>query len=321
MRGICTLANDVVYDQLIALLNSIEAVIGADMPVCIYPFDDRLDRVRAELAQRPNVQLFEDQASIQTWDAFMQVASPASVDPNYRIYGGHRRFCAFDGPFEQFVYMDADTVLLSPLDIVWQALEQHDCVTYDFQFFHPDKVYNLQSPKLLEVFSAERLEQEIFCSGFFASKQGLFPAEKRAWLLTQLQGGEAEILYRTGDQPVLNYMLMRSQAAICNLAHHLPPEQSTGCAITSNHFTEIEHRLYDHGVPLTYLHYIGVPPRVMTAVCAGENIDFPYRDLYLHYRYRHQPSDRPQFNMPPRPYNQSPPKPIWQRVLQKLAWI
>jgi hypothetical protein len=320
MRGICTLANDVVYDQLIALLNSIDAVMGSDISVCIYPFDDRLDRVRAELAHRPNVQLFENQAAIQAWDEFMRLASPASVDPNYRIYGGHRRFCAFDGPFEQFVYMDADTVLLSPLDGVWQALAQHDCVTYDFQFFHPDKVYNTQSPKLLEVFNAQRLEQEIFCSGFFASKRGLFPVDKRAWLLEQLQGGEAEILYRTGDQPVLNYMLMRSQATICNLAHHLPPEQSTGCAITSSHFTEVEHRLYDHGVPLTYLHYIGVPPRVMTAVCAGENIDFPYRDLYLHYRYRHQPDDRPQFTTPPRSYHQSTARPIWQRVLQKLAW-
>ncbi|MFO7029254.1 hypothetical protein B9T07_04150 [Limnospira fusiformis CCALA 023] len=44
MDGICTLANDKVYDQLVALLNSIEANQGADMPVCIYPYNDNIER-------------------------------------------------------------------------------------------------------------------------------------------------------------------------------------------------------------------------------------------------------------------------------------
>lgn len=34
-RGIYTLANDVVLDQLVALLNSIERNVGKDIPVCV----------------------------------------------------------------------------------------------------------------------------------------------------------------------------------------------------------------------------------------------------------------------------------------------
>ncbi len=42
MDGICTLANDRVYDQLIALLNSIEVNGGKALPVCVYPYDDNI---------------------------------------------------------------------------------------------------------------------------------------------------------------------------------------------------------------------------------------------------------------------------------------
>ena len=56
MDGICTLGNDRVYDQIIALLNSIEAIMG-DIPVCIYPYDDNTAKLAQEIATRPHVQL------------------------------------------------------------------------------------------------------------------------------------------------------------------------------------------------------------------------------------------------------------------------
>ncbi len=321
MNGICTLANDCVYDQLIALLNSISAVIGPDIPVCIYPFDDQLDRIRAEIQNRPNVMIYDDQQSIQTWDKFMAQASPASIKKGYRIYGGHRRFCAFDAPFDRFIYMDADTVLLSTPDLIWQQLEHWDCITYDFQFLHPDKVYNVNSSKLLQVFSQERLEKEIFCSGFFASKRGLFDPDKQQWLLDCLKNGESEILYPTGDQPVLNYMFMRSQAKICNFAHWLPKEQRTGSAINSSHFERVGNGLHDRGTPLTYLHYIGIPPNVMEAVCNGQSLDFPYRDIFLHYRYLHEPEKMPEFELPLRRFDEYSPPPLHQRIFNKIRQL
>ncbi|NET69682.1 MAG: hypothetical protein F6K62_01070 [Sphaerospermopsis sp. SIO1G2] len=54
-RGIYTLANDTVYDQLVALLNSIEKNIGTHIPVCIIPYNDKLSKVELEINSRPNV--------------------------------------------------------------------------------------------------------------------------------------------------------------------------------------------------------------------------------------------------------------------------
>jgi hypothetical protein len=317
MKGICTLGNDYVFDQLVALLNSIDVFLGSEIPVCIYPFDEQTQRIEQEIAKRPNVFLYDDQESIQRWDQFMLEASPASMTRKYRIYGGHRRFCAFDAPFEEFVYLDADTLVMDSLALVFAKLNEYDCVVYDFQFKHPDKVYNIESPKLLQVFDADRLEKEIFCSGFYASKKGLFNHEKREKILSYLEAGEREILYPTGDQPVLNYMFMRTGMKICNLSHHLDKNKVAGNTVTSKHFEEKDHILYDKGNRLTYLHYIGIHPRINQAVCAGENIDFPYRDLFLYYRYLHEPDKRPIFTSPPIS-NHTPRPNILTRALQKL---
>ena len=61
---------DAIYDQLVALLNSIELNIGTSIPICIIPFDHRLQRIKDEVSQRSNVTLFEDYGSIKRWEAF-----------------------------------------------------------------------------------------------------------------------------------------------------------------------------------------------------------------------------------------------------------
>lgn len=320
MNGICTLGNDVVYDQLVGLLNSIDAILGSETPVCVYPFDDRLEKIAAEIAKRPNVSLYDDQESIQRWDNFMLEAAPEKLNKEkFRLYGAHRRFCAFDGPFEKFIYMDADTLAMNSMDAVFKKLEEHDWVVYDFQFTDPTKVYNLQSPKLLQVFEQQRIDDEIFCSGFYGSHKGMFDEERRNWLLSKLKEGEAKILYRgAGEQPLINYMVMRSGIRSYNFAKSLPGDRKTGCSATSKHFTEENRILYDKGNRLTYIHYIGVQPQLISRVCGGENLDFPYRNLFLHYRFLHEPEKRPVFTTPPK-NEQSKTRPsLLKRVLRKL---
>lgn len=328
--GICTLANDQVFHQLVALLNSIEVMLGKDFPVCVYPYDDRTEQIAAEIAHRPNVQLYDDRASMQRWDQFVRQVWDThptarqrwgNSDPNfyYRV-GTHRRFCAFDGPFDRFLYMDADTLLMNVVEPIFQQLEQRDWVVYDFQFKDPTHVYEVASPRLNQVFPADRIQTEIFCSGFYASKRELFSAEKRDWLLSELRSGDAEILYPMApDQTVLNYMVMKSGISLCNLALTLSTAERTGCCVTSPGFTEQDHVLFDHDRRLTYIHYIGLSSSLINRVCHGENIEFPYRDLFLHYRYLPTPEQRPIFTQKPRPYD-APPS-LQTRVLRKLGLV
>jgi len=328
MNGICTLANDRVYDQLIALLNSIKAILGPDMPVCVYPYDDNTAKIAAEIARRPNVQLYNDRDSIQRWDKFVRDVwdtHPTAKErwkktgnSEYHRVGTHRRYCAFDGPFDRFIYMDADTLVMGLMQPIFDQLNQHDWVVYDFQYTDIIHVYDVSSPKLTQVFTAERLEAEIFCSGFYASKKDIFDRPKRDWLLSKLQQGEAEILYPMApDQTILNYMVMRSGISSYNLALELPENEKTGCCVTSLHFQDRNQILYDKGNRLTYIHYIGISSEYFTQLGAGENLDFPYRDLFLHYRYLEEPEKRPKFKTKPKPYNQPPT--LATRILKKIG--
>jgi hypothetical protein len=329
--GICTLGNDVVFDQVVALLNSIEAQAGPSMPVCIYPYDDRLDRLRAEVATRPQVSIYDDQDSIETWDQWVRDcwdACPgarsrwqsAGCETGYYRVGTHRRFCAFDGPFDRFIYMDADTLLLQSPERLFTQLDSVDWLVYDFQFSDLSHVY--EDGDRLRTRFGDRLS-EIFCSGFYGAKGGQFDPEIRAQLLSQLQSGDGELLYPMApDQTLLNYMVMASGLSAVNLAQTLPAEIITGCCITSDHFNpaiDSAHNpvLRDRDQPLTYLHYIGLSSAVIAQVCSGENLEFPYRDLFLHYRYLHQPERRPVLTGIPRIHRE--PRSIVDRIRGRLA--
>ncbi len=332
MDGICTLANDRVYDQLVSLLNSIEAIYGLEMPVCVYPYNEETKLIAAEIARRPNVQLFDDRAVIQQWDEFAK--SIWDVHPTaweqwrkyevsgYHRLGTHRRFCAFDAPFDRFVYMDADTLLMSPLTAVFQQLEQTDWVVYDFQYRDLDHVLNLASPKLAELFTLEQIAANAFCSGFYGAKKSVFDLEKRNWLLDKIRHGEAEVLYEMApDQTILNYMVMRLGISNYNFARELPANERTGCCVTSSHFTEKDRILYDNGNRLTYIHYIGLASELFGKVCAGENYEMPYRDLFLHYRFLGNPEKIPHFTGKSKVYNPFPTPSLSTRVLKKLGLL
>lgn len=324
--GICTLGNDRVFDQIMALVNSIGSVMGSDFPVCIFPYDDQCDRLRSVFRDRPNVWVFEDQAVLdywdqqakQVWDTCPQAKhtwQKITLDPYYR-FGTHRRFGAFSGPFDRFLYMDADTLLLQDVSKIFDQLETHDWIVYDFQHRDVSHVYNCGSSKLLEVFTPQQLDREIFCSGFYAAKRGTFSPEVLDQLLSWLQSGESEILYSMApDQTILNYWVMRSNLAIYNYALELPNSETTGCCVTSDHFEQLGNQLFDRGKPLTYLHYIGLSSSYFQALCSGDNITFPYRDLFLHYRYLHDSASRPPFSGKPRVYNT---RSFTERILSKL---
>ncbi|MGB3636758.1 MAG: Npun_R2821/Npun_R2822 family protein [Rivularia sp. (in: cyanobacteria)] len=326
-EGLYILANDVVYDQLVALLNSIEVNAGK-YPVSIIPYNDQLEKVREEVKHRSNVEIFADKQAIKLWQDFSTEVWQAHPDAFKEwqekgvsgLYRGgtHHRFAGFEGAFDKFIYIDADVLIINSLDYIFEQLNQNDFVVYDFQHKDLSHVYDVNSDRLLNVFPQSRLDNEIFCSGFYGTKKHLFDVERRNYLLSQLQAGEAEILYKNApDQTILNYMVMRSEVSSYNFSWNLPQSEITGCCVTSPHFEERDNLVYDKDNRLTYLHYIGLSSKFFERVCSGENIDFPYRETFLHYRYLHEPDKRPKFTTKPIAYNASPS--LSTRVLKKLG--
>ncbi len=329
--GIYTLANDVVYDQVVALINSIEVHLGTEIPICIIPYDDRLDRVRQEIARRPHVFVLDAPERIERWQDFVSQVwklHPTAMEtwekrrgtPGVDRLGAHNRLCAFDteSPFERFIYLDADMLVFDNFDKVIPYLDRYDFIAYDFQRSNPENIYDLKSPRLNSLFESDSdMRSQVFCSGFFASKRGIIGPEQRQKILDNLASGDAEVLFPGSvDQSILNYSVAKLKISYCNLSWELPNEEKTGNSAHSPHFQNRDNVLYDRGKRLTFLHYIGVSSKYFNRACAGENIDFPYRDLFLHYRYLHEPEKRPKFTSPPQYYKQPPT--FLDKVLKKL---
>jgi hypothetical protein len=302
--GIYILANDVVYDQLIALLNSIEANAGRKIPICILPYNQRLDKVKTEIASRDNITLFEDSDSITYWDNFATQIwkNYPRAQKTWREWGFpelyelpmHRKFCAFDGPFDRFIYFDADTLLMGPVDYVYGKLSTSDWVVNDFQYKSDLKfIFDGSPEQIQQVFNSDNLQAKVFCAGWFASKKNIFSLPIRADLVDKLTSGEADVMaFLAPDQSLFNYMVLRSGISYYNFAFH-DCEQATGNHWSSQ-FDVVDNILYDQGRRLTYLHYMSISSSNFSQLCAGEDVNIPYRDVFLHYRYLKSPEQRPE---------------------------
>ena len=307
-RGIYTLANDVVYDQLVALLNSIEKNVGSEIPVCIIPYDDRLEKVKREIASR-NVMLFEDQASIERWENFayqIWAAHPRASEARTnrpRWYKGHlqRKFVAFDGPFEQFVFYEADNLAMKPVEDVFEKLEHYDFVFDDWEHTKPTPVAALNIP-VLEASGAYQeadIRPLLHCGSFFGSKRGLFDeAVLEALKKRLIADREVEWINDLGwwdDVFLFNYMTLRLERPLFNFTLSPNAQDRTGNCADADPFVGIDHVLYnDEGLkPIHRIHYMNYSSSDFAHLSQGEDVEMHYKDVFLYYRFLKQPDQRP----------------------------
>ena len=327
-RGIYVLANDAMRHQLVALLNSLRAHDDLHLPVCILPYDAATGEIARELRAYPNVFLWNDTETLAHWEQFANAAwalHPRAMTHWQTKYGTravyrlamHRRFAAFDGPFERFLYLDADTLVLDSLQFVFDALEENELVMYDDQYRAPQHVFDMTSPRVYERFGRERVHASIFCAGFFASRRAVWNAERQARVLKQLADGDAEMLYVNGpDQSLLNYAALALSLRMHNFYRAAPPAGRIRTCASVEGLREKNHRVYERGRRLPFLHYIGIPAWAFNRLCDGEDVRFPYRETFLYYRYLDTSHARPRLRGKPLDVLHRPHK--MRRVLARV---
>lgn len=292
-QGIYLLANDKVYDQIIALLNSIEANYSSYLPICIIPFNDNIDLLRRETERRKNVSLFEKKESIEKWENFIKKFH--DIYNNYPHQGGaekrteilfmHRKYCAFDGDFDKFIYLDADTLVFQPLAHIFRKLEEYDFVVHDFQRITATKREEVDNffPAFKNAYKTkEELSHRFHCGGFWASKRGAINEKDLEYFIQELSNGDIEI-FKTwlSEQLVLNYMTLKKGLKLYNFTLDESSDYNTGVCITSQHFEDKNYVLYDRGKKLTYLHYMGIKNQRLQKLCEWEKMNLPYKNNLL----------------------------------------
>ncbi|MEM9766433.1 MAG: Npun_R2821/Npun_R2822 family protein [Cyanobacteria bacterium P01_D01_bin.71] len=332
--GIYTLANDVVFDQLVALLNSLKANINADLPVCIIPFDHRLERVKREIEKRPNVTLFEDYTSIERWESFAQKFASSHPEaqrtnqqhPRWCSGKLHRKFAAFDGPFDKFVFFDGDSLAMKPLTAIFEKLEAVDLVFDDWEHAKPDVHAALNIPLIesTSYFAKSDIQPQLHCSSFWGSKRGLFGIEELSALEEKIiRHGEAAWVNGQGwwdDAFLFNYMTLRSGRPLFNFSLSSNSDERTGNCANADPFVGVAQVLYNQDglKPIHRIHYMGYSSTDFARLCRGEDVNIRYKDTFLHYRFLHEPEHRPMKLKPPSLFKRS--NRFIQKAAQKIAF-
>lgn len=324
LQGIYILANDIVYDQLVALLNSIEVNVNPNIPVGIIPYDNLLDKVKLEVDSRTNVILFDNQNSIQRWENFAQQIWTAHPKKNQKNSAKlvqtrkrmQRRYAAFDGPFEQFVVYDADCLAMKPLDNVFERLKTYDFVFDDWEHRKPDSVaaLNLSLIEKSGEFKAADVRPKLHCASFFGSRRGLFDPQTLSDLKEQLiEHREVEWINKVSEAFLFNYMTLRGEYSLFNFTLSTDATDRTGNCADADLFVNINNVLYNQqGLkPIHRIHYMNYSATDFTRLCQGEEVDINYKDIFLHYRFLKKPEKKPEILKPPSPLTKA------KRLLQK----
>ncbi|MGD1873603.1 MAG: Npun_R2821/Npun_R2822 family protein [Mastigocoleus sp.] len=306
--GIYILGNDFVYDQLIALINSIEVNVSADIPICIIPYNERLDLVKQEVNNRKNLTLFENAESLQKWDTFAEevwaahsLAKQSKLSRN-SLYKSPllRKMAAFDGNFAKFVFYDADSLAMKPLDDLFSRLDRYDFIFDDWEHIksQDDTALNLSLIEKSGLYQEEDIRPQLHCSSFFASKKGLFPAtelEKFKTLLIDKK--EIEWITRWWDDAFLfNYLTLRYELPLFNFTLSSDEQDRTGNCADADTFVNINHILYNQQdlKPIHRLHYMNYSTNEFVKLCKGEDVGICYQEEFLYYRFLKEPENRPQ---------------------------
>jgi hypothetical protein len=306
--GLYTLGNDGVYDQLVALINSIERNVGAEIPICIIPFDHQIDRTRQLVASRPQVSLFENGAAIEYWERFAldvwaahpqaeRVRRSAARRPKwYQQAQLMRKLCAFDGEFERFVFYDADSLAMQPVDRVVKKLQTYDFVCDDWEHQKPTASASFKFDPIEQTLglSETLIRPQIHCSSFFGSHRQCFnPEVVQALRHRLIHHNEANWMADHAfwcDADLFSYMTFRSAQAIYNFTLSLDGNDRTG-NIAEMDYVNVDQVLFNaEGMkPIHRLHYNTHGAAKFARLCQGERVDLPYQDVFLFYRFLHEP--------------------------------
>jgi hypothetical protein len=266
-RGIVTLANDTVLEDLTALLESI-AVHEPSLPVVIIPFNDNVSETRA-LAQRHGHSVFEG-PELEAMDRIGGMLWPERGEYSVRCM---RKFCTFWTSLETFLFLDADIALLAP---VTRYFEAFDASRGDILYFHPDleRVYR---PGLLREDFERRLGSVGFNGGIFLARSGALSVEyveecaAAADSMRPLFSDEA-------DQGLLNFCVDRAGLAKVSAGEAVPDVTAASALmrLVRRHSGLVmkDVRVPESGRPVVLIHWAGY--------LTGPFM--PYRRIFRRYR-------------------------------------
>ncbi len=268
-QGVYCLANDKVIEWTIAFCESLRAHEPA-LPLVVIPFDDHVDRL-SRLAERYRFAILRD-PSLERLDRIGTLFYPG--DPTARHM--FRKLAAFWGPFDRFIFLDSNIVVLGTLGSILSAGIGYDLVRFDTDI---KPVYK-SGPFRDEMVRAHGARG--FNAGAFISRRGALTLDRVEGLAVDALAVKDHFM-PAGDQPFLNYCFDMSGLRMEALSDLIPAMASCVWAAQAPvRRVRGAYRVLDKTRPVStarsvpLLHWAGYR-------C---NRHIPNRTIYLRYRLR-----------------------------------
>ena len=207
--GVYCLANDVVIEWFEAFIRSYQ-LANAALPLTVIPFNENISRLK-ELQTRFRFDILAE-AECSRFDALAGVVMGSNS-----MAGTYRKFACFFGPYDEFLFLDSDIVLTTPLLKLFNAYARSD---YDFVYFD----YALEmayAPALASRMVAE-YGTHGFNSGAFLSRKDIL-REEDLWSLAEKAAAVREgLLLGTYEQSFFNFALDVSRKRMTGMNTLLP---------------------------------------------------------------------------------------------------
>lgn len=199
-RGVYFLANDKVYDLAIAFLNSFR-LHNKEISLCLIPYDQKFETI-ASLKDEYDFTIFDSKKILDYCD-------DVSIKFHGKQLGAYRKLAAWEGDFDEFVYIDLDTVVLDSIDFSFEYLKTYSVFTSHSNVNSLVKWVWKESIYAKNILNLEQIKYSAN-TGFFVSKKNLFSMELVLSKVDSALQLKDDMVLFCMEQPFLNYLIVTS---------------------------------------------------------------------------------------------------------------
>lgn len=267
-RGIYILGNDKVFEQTMALVNSLK-YYDSEIKIIMIPYDNRYQKLARTLKKLYDIKIYQN----------LEIIAYFSRDIN-RLFGNKverinllRKLLCWFGELDEFLYLDTDIIVFQKIIKELKFLEMCDFFSCDYQYKNG----------INQVFCSKIIEDNIltiketkntFNSGFWGSKKNIISYDSLYKTLRYVADNSKYFFLANPDQTILNYLVLKEIGDNYNIAKkqkNIPGSWAGSC-----HFKQSGNILIDPNTnkKLKYLHWAGIK------IKKGS----PYWNIWKYYR-------------------------------------
>jgi len=203
--GVYCLGNDEFIEWFEMFARSLRH-FNPDLPLTVIPYDTRVQRLK-QLEKQFNFTLLPE-SEVSGFDAL----EPKVMNMG-RYAGMFRKWASFFGPYETFIFLDADIAVTMPLDGLFAAFKKS---RNDLVYFDTDITNAYAFEAIAEM--QEKYHSPGFNAGTFLSRKGVVTKEL-LWSVAEAAAKDRHKLKLNHvDQPFLNYVF---DTLLRRTAHHI----------------------------------------------------------------------------------------------------